>query len=103
MKSYASQIVFSINCDGVFTGQYDEQWRLVYAEDSHDAIEAAKSIAIQEAYNIKDRYGRHITWNLIAIKDVREVAIEHGSLLNSSIIDMKPVAAPIWENETVQS
>lgn len=102
MKSFASQIVFSINCDGIFTGQYDEQWRLVYARSHEEALEAAKTVAMNEAYTIKDRHGRNISWQLIAIKDIREVVIEHGSLLNSSIIDMKPVAAPIWENETVQ-
>lgn len=99
MKTYASQIIFSIKCNGAFTGQYDEQWRLIYADSEQQAIEATKAIASQEATNFTDRHGRAISWELTAIKDVKELALGHGSLLNSSIVDVTPIASPIWENK----
>lgn len=101
MKTFASQIIYSIKCDGEFTGQYDEQWRLVFAEDQPEAIEQAKSIGIQEASIFVDRHGRTICWEMIAIKDIREVQLGHGSLLTSNVIDVTTIASPVWEPETV--
>lgn len=98
MKTYISQIIFSIKCNGSFTGQYDEQWRLVYADTEEQAIEAAKIIAMKETVSFTDRHGRSMSWELIAIKDIKELNLGHGSLLNSSIIDVTTVAAPVWEN-----
>lgn len=100
MKTYASQIIYSIKCDGEFTGQYDEQWRLLFADDEVAAIELAKTIGIQEASIITDRHGRKISWEMIAIKDVREVELGHGSLLTSTVIDVTTIAAPVWQLQT---
>jgi hypothetical protein len=98
MKTYASQIIFSIKCDGTFTGQYDEQWRLVYADTEQEAIEQSKVLANKQD-NIIDRHGRFISWELIAIKDIKELQIEHGTLLSSAVIDVTPIAAPVWQQE----
>lgn len=100
MRTYASQIIYSIKCDGEFTGQYDEQWRLLYAEDEPSAIELAKKVGKQEASIIVDRHGRTISWEMIAIKDVRELELENGSLLSSTVIDVTTIAAPIWQAQT---
>lgn len=96
MRTFASQIIYSIKCDGEFTGQYDEQWRLLYADDEPSAIEQAKTVGVQEASIIVDRHGRTISWEMIAIKDVREVELGHGALLTSSVIDVTTIAAPVW-------
>ncbi|MBZ0098636.1 MAG: DUF4288 domain-containing protein [Taibaiella sp.] len=101
MRTYASQIIYSIKCNGEFTGQYEEQWRLVFANDEPGAIEQAKQIGSQEASIFVDRHGRAICWEMIAIKDVREVELGHGALLTSSVIDVTTIAAPVWEPETV--
>lgn len=100
MKTYASQIIYSIKCDGKFTGQYDEQWRLVYADNEETAIEEAKAIGLHESSIMVDRHGRTISWEMIAIKDVKELELGHGSLLTSKVIDVTAIAAPIWEPET---
>ena len=99
MKTYASQIIFSIKCDGAFTGQYDEQWRLVYASDEQQAIEHSKELASNSAHNVIDRHGRLISWELVAIKDIKELQIEHGTLLSSAVIDVTPIASPVWQQE----
>lgn len=101
MRTYASQIIYSIKCDGEFTGQYDEQWRLLYANDEVAAIEQAKTIGMQEAAIFVDRHGRTICWEMIAIKDVREVQLGHGALLTSNVIDVTTIAAPLWKQEAV--
>lgn len=101
MRTYASQIIYSIKCDGEFTGQYDEQWRLLYADDEPAAIEQAKTIGMQEAAIFVDRHGRTICWEMIAIKDVREVQLGHGALLTSNVIDVTTIAAPLWKQEAV--
>ncbi|MCB0696354.1 MAG: DUF4288 domain-containing protein [Chitinophagaceae bacterium] len=101
MKTFASQIIYSIKCDGVFTGQYDEQWRLVFAEDEERAIEEAKTVGMNESSIMVDRHGRTISWELIAIKDIRELQLGHGSLLSSKVIDVTAIASPVWKLEAV--
>lgn len=101
MKTFATQIIYSIKCDGTFTGQYDEQWRLLFADDEQEAIEQAKEVGTQESSIIVDRHGRTISWEMIAIKDVKEVQLGHGSLITSSVIDVTTIAAPIWTKEAV--
>ncbi|MBW7912663.1 MAG: DUF4288 domain-containing protein, partial [Taibaiella sp.] len=49
MRPYAAQIIYSIKCAGEFTGQYEEQWRLVFAENEPNAVAQAKEIGGQEA------------------------------------------------------
>lgn len=100
MKTYASQIIFSIKCDGRFTGQYEEQWRMVYAESEEGAIEKAKLVGSNEAAMLVDRHGRTISWEMIAIKQVREMEVRDGSLLSSMVVDVAPIAAPVWEKHT---
>ena len=101
MMTYAAQIIYTIKCNGEFTGQYDEQWRLLYAEDETSAIEEAKNIGMQESSMFVDRHGRSICWEMIAIKDIRELQLGHGSLLTSNVVDITPIAAPVWVQETV--
>lgn len=101
MRPYAAQIIYSIKCAGEFTGQYEEQWRLVFAEDEPNAVAQAKEIGGQEASIFVDRHGRTICWEMIAIKDVREVDLGHGALLTSTVIDVTTIADPVWAQETV--
>lgn len=101
MKTYASQIIYSIKCDGRFTGQYDEQWRLIFAYDEENALEKSKEIGKSESTMMVDRHGRTICWEMIAIKEVRELELGDGSLLTSKVVDVTPIPAPAWENTTV--
>lgn len=101
MKTYASQIIYSIKCNGQFTGQYDSQWRLVFAETEEAAINETRNVGANEAAMFVDRHGRNISWEFLAIKDVKEIEIGHGTLLCSSVIDVEPIAAPVWIEETV--
>lgn len=96
MKTYTAQIVYCIECEGRPTGQYEEQWRLVYSEDETSALAEARMIAKNEEVTIIDRHGRDIRWKLVAVKEIQEVTITHGDLLFSMVKDAEPIAAPVW-------
>ena len=96
MKAFIAQIIYSIECEGVQTNQYEEEWRLFYAEDTDGALQKARASAVKEEEVLIDRHGRSICWKLIAVKDLQEVALNNGALLFSTVKEMEPIAAPIW-------
>ena len=96
MKTYTTQIVYCIECEGRPTDQYEEQWRLVYAENEQAAVIEARKIGNNEETTIIDRHGRDIRWRLIAVKDLQEVALSNGCLLFSLVKEVEPIAAPVW-------
>ena len=98
MKTYISQLVYAIKCDGAFTDQYDEQFRLIYANSDEEALKIAKETGMQKSEEIIDRKGRTIFWEMLAVKDIREVQLEQGGLLTSSVIDTTTIVAPLWQN-----
>jgi hypothetical protein len=97
MNPYTEQIIYRIKCESIETEQYDEQWRLVFAENDRDALYKARVIAKKEEATFVDRHGRTITWELVAVKDLQEVDLEHGTLLFSYVKEVEPIAAPLWE------
>jgi hypothetical protein len=98
MRSFTVQLIFSIICDEAMTDveQYEEQWRVVMAPSEDEAIEAARVLGKEEEASFSDRHGRTVKWQLLAIKDIREVLLDHGALLFSTIKEAAPVAAPLW-------
>lgn len=97
MKSYTAQILYRICCENISTEQFEEQWRLVFAEDDRSALEAVKLFAEKEECTFLDRHGRKITWQLVAVKDLQPVALENGAMLFSTVKEAEPVATPLWE------
>jgi len=97
MKSFTARIIYKIECEGVSTEQYEEQWRLIFADDERQALQQARELAVTEVSAFPDRHGRTISWKLIAIKDLQETPLQHGTLLFSVIREAEPVAAPVWE------
>jgi hypothetical protein len=89
-QPFITNLVFSILCEGVFTDQYEEQLRLVFAADEQDAVSIARDMGAKEEGKFVDRHGRIIGWNFIAVKDVTAVQLEQGALLHSSIKEMQP-------------
>jgi Domain of unknown function (DUF4288) len=96
MNTYVAQIIYRIDCEGVIAEQYEEQWRLVFADNEDEAVEQAKKIAATEATTFIDRHGRAICWNLIAVKDLQPVVLENGVMLFSVLKEVEPVAEPVW-------
>ena len=96
LKAFIAQLIYRIECNGLSTDQYEEQWRLVYAEHEMQAIEMAKAIGAKDADTLVDRHGRYIEWKLLAIKDLQQTGLDNGTLLFSVIKDAELVAAPVW-------
>lgn len=96
MKAYLSQAIYRIICEGVATEQYEEQWRLLYAMDERTALANAREVAHEEECTFVDRHGRTVAWQFVAVKDLSEVALNHGTLLFSQLREVEPVTGPLW-------
>lgn len=96
MKSFTAQIIYRIECEGMPTDQYEEQWRLIYASDQLHALTVAKETGKNEETTFIDRHGRTICWRMLAVKDLQPVELNNGSLLFSTVREAEPVAAPLW-------
>lgn len=99
MKTYVAQIIYRIECEGLPTDQYEEQWRLVYAVDDRSALDEARNVSKDEEATMIDRHGRTIAWQLVAVKDLQQVDLANGGLLFSQIREAEPVS-PIWMAQT---
>ena len=91
MKTFVVKFVYCINCSGLHTEQYEDQWRLVVATDQVDARTKALSLGKEEESLFIDRHGRTVSWKLLVVGEPMEFEQEHGVLLASSIreIDRK--------------
>jgi hypothetical protein len=96
MNAFIAHIIYRIACEGVVTEQYDEQWRLIFADEERSALEEARSQARTEESSFQDRHGRNVNWELVAVKELREVELENGTLLLSMVKEIEPIAAPVW-------
>lgn len=96
MRTYIAQLIYSIECSGIQTEQYEEQWRLVLGRDEQDALTKARGMAAKEECVFVDRQGRAVQWRLIAVKDLQEIELEDGALLVSTVKEISPVTDPVW-------
>ncbi len=96
MKSFTAQIVYRIECEGLPTDQYEEQWRLVYAESEDTALSEARKAGMNEEATFIDRHGRTICWRMLAVKDLQPIELKNGGLLFSMVHEPEMVAAPLW-------
>lgn len=101
MNTYISQSIYRIKCQGTGTEQYDEQWRIIFANDEREALHKAREVAMDEAVTFIDRHGRTVSWELIAVKWLQPVDLQHGALLFSAVKEVEPIASPVWIDEHV--
>ena len=99
MRSFTAQIIYRIECEGMPTDQYEEQWRLVYAHDEEQALLEAREAGKIDEGTFIDRHGRTICWRMLAVKDVQPVELTNGCLLFSMVREAEMVAAPLWAVE----
>ena len=96
MNTFTAQIIYRIECEGLPTDQYEEQWRLIYAENEEHALSLAREMGRDEDTTFIDRHGRTISWRMLAVKDIQPVALTNGGLLFSIVREAEMVAAPLW-------
>ena len=94
--TFTAQIIYRIECEGLSTDQYEEQWRLIYADNENTALDEARKAAKNEESTFIDRHGRTICWRLLAVKDLQPVDLVNGALLFSMVREAAMVPAPLW-------
>lgn len=99
MKSFTAQIIYRIVCEDVIAEQYEEQWRILFATDEQAALNEARKLGKEEECSFIDRHGRTIKWEMIAVKEIHEVNMQHGALIFSTVKEVEPIAAPVWVKE----
>jgi len=76
MKWYLAKLVYRIICgDGSHTPQFDEQLRLVHADDELHAFQKARSLGEKEQDNFLNASSKPVHWKFI---DVPEVYLLNG-------------------------
>jgi len=98
MKAFTAQIIYRIECEGMPTDQYEEQWRLVYGNSIEEALGEAREAGQKEESTFKDRQGRTMCWKMLAVKDLQPVELKHGGLLFSMVREAEILPAPLWLN-----
>ena len=96
MQSFVASLIFKIHCNHVRSVQYEEQWRLVYAENHEEALDLARQMGVEEEATFPDRLGRLVSWQFVAVKSLDPVPLTQGALLFSSVIELEAVASPAW-------
>jgi len=96
MQSFTAQIIYRIECEGQPTDQYEEQWRLVYAENEERALTEARHAGSTQEATFIDRHGRTICWRMLAVKDLQPVDLSNGGLLVSIVREAELIPAPLW-------
>jgi hypothetical protein len=96
MQSFTAQIIYRIECEGLPTDQYEEQWRLVYADNEEAALYEARQAGKTEEATFIDRRGRTMCWRMLAVKDIRPAELNNGALLFSMVREADPIPAPLW-------
>ncbi|MCW3122017.1 MAG: hypothetical protein JWQ38_1509 [Flavipsychrobacter sp.] len=96
MHSFTAQIIYRIECEGLPTDQYEEQWRLVYGNNEEEALKEARIAGTNEESTFIDRHGRTMCWRMLAVKDIQPVELKNGGLLFSMVREAEMVPAPLW-------
>jgi len=96
MNAFTAQIIYRIECEGMPTDQYEEQWRLVYADNEEHALSIARDAGKNEESTFIDRQGRTMCWRMIAVKDLQPIELKNGGLLFSMVREAEILPAPLW-------
>jgi len=91
MSWYLSKIVFRIICgDGKHTAQFDEQLRLIKADNREDAFYKAQDIGKQGEETFFNQKEQLVQWRFIAVCEIYQLnEMTHGAELYSRIAERK--------------
>lgn len=86
MKWYVTKLIFQIICgEGNHAAQFDEQLRLVQAEDEDIAFEKASSLGIAETDSFYNQRNQLVQWKFINISELYQLSLIDGAELHSKI------------------
>lgn len=89
MKWYLAKIVYRIICgDGNHTPQFDEQLRLIKAEDNFQAFQKARLLGHREQDNFMNANDKPVHWKFLDVTEITELnTISDGLEIYSQIIE----------------
>ena len=89
MKWYLAKIIYRIICgDGIHTPQFDEQLRLIQAEDDFHAFQKARIIGEKEEDNFLNDHSKPVHWKFIDITELHPLNdLIDGAAIYSQIIE----------------
>lgn len=91
MEWYLVKIIFRIICgEGTHTAQFDEQLRIVQAEDEQTAFTKAQQIGIDEEHSFFNSKQQIVQWKFV---NVAELYLLHG------FIDGAELYSSIYETD----
>ena len=74
MKWYLAKLVYRIICgDGNHTPQFDEQIRLIQAEDEFHAFQKARTLGHKEEDSFLNCVNKPVRWKFIDVSDLQPV------------------------------
>jgi hypothetical protein len=95
MKWYLAKLVYRIICgEGRYTPQFDEQLRLVYAEDDLHAFQKARTTGHLEEDNFLNNVQKPVHWKFIDVSELH---------LLTELIDGAELYSRIREEEEAES
>jgi len=78
MKYFLAKINYQIICgSGEHTAQFDEQLRILYANDAEDALEKAKFIGMKEEDSFMNEKRRIVQWKFIDVSELYELNFDN--------------------------
>jgi len=97
MNWFLAKIVYRIICgEGDHTAQFDEQLRLVQANDENEAFEKAKAIGEQEQEMFLNQHQKLVQWQFVNVCELYKIsALIDGAELYSRIQETEN--APLYE------
>jgi len=89
MKWYLAKIVYRIICaDGNHMPQFDEQLRLIEAEDDMHAFQKARIMGDREEDNFLNDHKQPVQWKFIDVSELTEIqGLVDGLELHSKICE----------------
>ena len=89
MNWFLAKIIFRIVCgNGNHTAQFDEQLRLVQADDEDDAFEKASLLGMSETDNFYNQRNQLVQWKFINISELYLLSLIDGAELHSKISEV---------------
>jgi hypothetical protein len=93
MNWYLSKIIYQIICDkGVHTPQFDEQLRLICAEDDLHAFNKARLLGEQEQDHFLNQHHKPVCWKFIDVSEIHKLDNLADGVEMYSVIKEEPDA-----------
>ena len=97
MNWYLAKMVFRIICgDGAHTPQFDEQLRLIHAEDELHAFQKAQLLGEREQDNFLNAFDKPVHWKFIDVCEIHKLDdLIDGAEMYSKICEQEDADAYI--------